>query len=123
MNNSILIVEDEFLISLHFSSVVEDMGLTVCAVAETASDAIREAIAHRPPVVLMDVRLRGDADGVDAAIRIHETVGSKVIFVTGSREPETITRIESDHPYATLFKPVSDETLSATIRRALAHAS
>jgi DNA-binding NtrC family response regulator len=123
LNQSVLIVDDEFLISMHFSALVEDMGLAVCAVAETAADALTSAQAHRPKVVLMDVRLRGEADGVDAAIGIHELVGSKVIFITGSREQATIDRINSDHPFATLFKPVADETLKMTIERALSEGS
>jgi DNA-binding NarL/FixJ family response regulator len=120
VNPSVLIVDDEFLISMHFSALVEDMGLTVCGVAETAEGAVALAENHRPAVVLMDMRLRGEGDGVDAAISIHEAVGSRVIFITGSREQATIDRIDSDHPFATLFKPVSDELLKATITRALA---
>ena len=64
----------------------------------------------------MDMRLRGAEDGVDAALVIHETVGSKVIFITGSKEPSTMARIQLDHPEGVLFKPVS----TAQLRSALA---
>jgi two-component system, response regulator PdtaR len=67
----------------------------------------------------MDVRLQGDKDGVDAAIAIHETVGSKVIFITGSREPATMERIRLDHPAGVLFKPISDWQLRQAIDTAL----
>jgi DNA-binding NarL/FixJ family response regulator len=67
----------------------------------------------------MDVRLAGDRDGVDAALAIHDTVGSKVIFVTGSREPATMERISLDHPAGVLFKPVSDRQLREAIESAL----
>jgi len=63
----------------------------------------------------MDMRLRGERDGVDAALAIHERVGSKLIFVTGSREPATLDRIGLDHPAAVLFKPVSDRQLRTAI--------
>jgi DNA-binding NarL/FixJ family response regulator len=76
--------------------------------------------AARPSVVLMDVRLAGDKDGVDAAMVIHATVGSKVIFVTGSREPQTMARIAEDHPAGVLFKPVTDWQLKQAIEIALA---
>ncbi|WP_421931423.1 response regulator [Phenylobacterium sp.] len=115
-----LIVEDEFLIAEGLRLQVEDMGLTVCAVAATAEDAISLAQAHRPYLVLMDMRLRGLKDGVDAALAINATVGSKMIFVTGSREPATMERIQMDHPSAVLFKPVSDRQLQATINGVLA---
>ena len=100
---------------------VEDMGREVCATAATASDAIEAAQRHRPVIVLMDVRLQGDMDGVDAARVIRDTVGSKVIFITGSREPATVARIEQGHPSAVLFKPVSDRQLRAAIEAAAMH--
>lgn len=120
LNACVLIVEDEFLIAEGLRLQVEDMGLTVCAVAATAEDAITQAQAHRPYLVLMDMRLRGLRDGVDAALAINATVGSKMIFVTGSREPATMERIQMDHPSAVLFKPVSDRQLQATINGVLA---
>jgi len=66
------------------------------------------------------MRLRGEKDGVDAALAIHENVGSKVIFITGSREQSTIDRIYQDHPAGVLFKPVSDRQLRLAIGTALA---
>lgn len=120
LNACVLIVEDEFLIAEGLRLQVEDMGLAVCAVAATAEEAISLAQTHRPYLVLMDMRLRGPKDGVDAALAINETVGSKMIFVTGSREPATMERIQMDHPSAVLFKPVSDRQLQATISGVLA---
>jgi DNA-binding NarL/FixJ family response regulator len=119
LNDNILIVDDEFLIVMGLRAGVEEMGLTVCATAATADDAVALAIEHRPKVVLMDMRLRGEKDGVDAALAIHEKVGSRVIFITGSREPATIDRIKLDHPWAVLFKPVSNRQLQTTIEAAM----
>ena len=68
----------------------------------------------------MDMRLRGKKDGVDAALAIHDLVGSKVIFITGSREPATMARIQLDHPSAVLFKPISDRQLRGAIAAAMA---
>ncbi len=118
--DTVLIVEDEALIALGLQMQVEDMGLNVCDIAATADDAISLARIHKPAVVLMDMRLRGVGDGVDAALSIYETIGSKVIFVTGSREPATIDRIKLDHPSAILFKPVSQEELADAITAARA---
>ena len=111
----VLIVEDEFFIAEMLSLQVEEMGLKVCGVSATADHAIVMAQEHRPAVVLMDMRLRGERDGVDAALVIHETVGSKVIFITGSREPETISRISLDHPFAVLFKPLAEGQLRGIV--------
>jgi two-component system, response regulator PdtaR len=119
LQNCVLVVEDEFLIAMGFCMQVEDMGLAVCGTAATAEDAIVQAQAHRPALVLMDMRLWGKRDGVDAAIAIHNTVGSKVVFITGSREPATIERINGDHPFALLFKPVSNRQLRSAITDAM----
>ncbi len=117
VQNRVLIVDDEFLIVMGLSLVVEEMGMEVCASAATADDAVALAQKHRPSLVLMDMRLQGEKDGVDAALEIHETVGSKVIFITGSREQETALRIRLGHPSAVLYKPVSDGLLRATIEK------
>ena len=119
LKKSVLIVEDEYLISLGLTAQVEDMGLKVCATADSAEDAVTQAEIHRPAIILMDVRLRGERDGVDAAQIIHDRIGSKIIFLTGSREQKTIDRIDQDHPFAVLFKPISDKQLQATVNDAI----
>ena len=116
-----LIVDDEFLIAEALRMQLEDMGLSVCGVAATAGAAVAMAFLHKPEVILMDLRLAGDGgDGVDAALAIHEQVGSKVIFVTGSREPSTMDRIEQDHPAGVLFKPIYGRQLQNAVNKALA---
>jgi len=119
LKKSVLIVEDEYLISLGLTAQIEDMGLKVCATADSADAAVIQAETHRPAIILMDVRLRGDRDGVDAAQAIFHTVGSKIIFITGSREQRTIDRIDQDHPFAVLFKPISDKQLHAAVNDAM----
>jgi two-component system, response regulator PdtaR len=116
---SVLVVDDEMLIADLWCMTLEDMGLTVCGIASTAESAIAMAREHRPRVVLMDVRLRGELDGVSAALAIHEFVGSKVIFITGSREESTLERIRQDHPTAVLFKPVPDRLFKAAVNAAM----
>ena len=116
----VAVVDDEFLIATGLSMQVEGLGMTVCGTAATADEAVALVALHRPAVVLMDVHLGGEKDGVDAALAIHDTVGSKVIFVTGSREPATMERIQQDHPAGVLFKPVSDWQLRQAIDAALA---
>ena len=120
LNRSVLIVDDEAIIAELWRLHMEMMDLDVCGVAATAEEAIDLAQQHRPAIVLMDMRLLGRKDGVDAALAIHELVGSKVIFITGSQEPETLARIGLDHPTAVLIKPVSERLLKATVSEALA---
>lgn len=118
---SALVVEDEYLIAEGLRLQLEDMDIAVCGIAATAGAAVALALAHEPDLVLMDVRLAGEeGDGVDAALAIHEKVGSKVIFVTGSREPSTMDRIQQDHPSSILFKPVFGRQLERAVEQALA---
>jgi two-component system, response regulator PdtaR len=118
LQDHVLIVEDEFLIVMGLQDQIEDGGWQVCATAGTANDAIAAAQKYRPSIVLMDVRLQGEKDGIDAARAIQDSVGSKVIFITGSREPATLARIERCHPSAVLFKPISDRQLREALENA-----
>jgi DNA-binding NarL/FixJ family response regulator len=119
LHDHILVVDDDFLIAEGLCAQLEDMGRKVCGTADTAAKAISLAVEHRPIIVLMDMRLHGQGDGVDAAMAICAAVGSKVIFITGSREPATMTRIQLDHPAAVLFKPISFRQLGTTIEAVL----
>ncbi|HEY1125462.1 MAG TPA: response regulator [Sphingobium sp.] len=114
-----LIVEDEFLIAEGLRVQLEAMGIDVCDFATTAEAAVAHATKHRPDLVLMDVRLDGERDGVDAAMEIHRNIKIPVIFLTGSREDMTIARINEDHPAGLLFKPVSPLQLKRTIEAVL----
>ena len=79
LQDCVAVVDDEYLIAAGLTMQLEELGMTVCGTAATADDAVALAQANRPAVVLMDVRLAGEKDGVDAALAIHATVGSKVI--------------------------------------------
>jgi len=118
LQDHILIVDDEFMITQLLTIYVEDLGRAVCGTAATADKAIALAQELRPGIVLMDVRLADEKDGVDAALAIHDTVGSKVIFITGSSEPSTIARIAADHPSSVLIKPVTVRQLQEAIEKA-----
>jgi len=118
----VLIVEDELLIALSLSDALEQFGLRVCGTATTAAKAVELAREHRPQIVLMDVRLKGNDDGVTAAIEIHHLIATQVIFITGSREPETLDRIHQDHPADILFKPILPIQLTASIEKVLGRA-
>ncbi len=115
----VLVVDDEAIIADLWRHHLEAIDVEVCGIAYTAKTAIDLAQAQRPALVLMDVRLRGGGDGVDAANEIQQSVGSKIIFVTGSREPETVARMQAACPAAILFKPVLNRQLDAAVLDAL----
>lgn len=120
LKDCVLVVDDEFLIAEGLCMQLETMGLRVCGTAVSADEAIHQAQTHRPRLVLMDVRLMGERDGVDAALAINATVGSKMIFITGSNEPSTMARIQEDHPTAVLIKPITERQLRVAVEQAMA---
>jgi CheY-like chemotaxis protein len=120
LQKCVLVVEDEPIIAELWCMYIEGLALDVCGTAATAEAAVALAEKHRPAVILMDMRLRGAMDGVDASLLINATVGSKIIFVTGSKEPETLARIQAAHPTTVLFKPVGDRQLRTAIMGAMA---
>ena len=117
---SVLVVEDEFLIVEILTMMLMDMGLDVCASAASADEAVAMVERHHPQLVLMDIRLKGRKDGVDAATAIQQRQTTPIIFITGSREPETVARIEHNHPAALLFKPVRFNQLQKAVLQAIA---
>ena len=114
----ILVVEDEFLIAAALGVQIEAMGHEFCGSAPSAYRGIIMAQQLQPDVILMDMRLEGDVDGVDAALAIHQICNSKIIFITGSKEPSTLERIALARPAAILFKPCSANELQKTINDA-----
>jgi two-component system, response regulator PdtaR len=118
----VLIVDDQFFIVEFLRVWVETYGFEVCGVAKTAADAVAQAVAKKPDCILMDVRLEGDRDGVDAAFEICKSIKTKVIYVTGSSESPTIARINEDHPFAILIKPIDPADLRQALEQACAAA-
>ncbi|HVY14142.1 MAG TPA: response regulator [Rhodopila sp.] len=119
-DGGILVVDDEFLIADLLSAMLEEMGLDVCGSAASAEEAVAAVRRHEPGLVLMDVRLRGARDGVDAAAEINAISSVPIIFITGSRERETVERIEAIRRGSVLFKPVRFDQLQREVLRAIA---
>ena len=116
----VLIVEDQFLISEYLRLLIEEFGLQVCGIAKSADQAVAMAKAERPDIILMDMRLEGDRDGVDAAKEIEASIDTLFIYVTGSSEPSTIRRINEDSPFRILIKPIDPAELQTALIAAAA---
>lgn len=114
-----LVVEDDALIALSLCAELEAMGVKVCGVASTAREAVALADAHDPPIILMDVRLSGREDGIDAATEIRTRHSALIVFLTGSRDPETVLRMQQQHPAEILFKPIPPNQIRQSIERLL----
>ena len=109
----VLIVEDEFYISLHTRGLLQALGHVVVAVAVSAEQAVNIAERERPDVVLMDIRLMGSRDGIDAADEISDRFGIASIFVTANTDGETRRRAEAVQPLGFLGKAAHRTALTS----------
>src|SRR5688572_24087893 len=102
---SILIVEDEGVVALDLESRITTMGYRVAAVASSGEAAIEQATAMRPDLILMDIKLPGEIDGVEAAQRIHAVLDVPVVFLTAFADESTLQRVRAAEPYGYVLKP------------------
>jgi CheY-like chemotaxis protein len=117
----VLVVEDDALIAMDLSVSVSQLGGEVVDVAATARDAMRLVAELRPDVVLMDVRLRGEPDGIEAAEIIQARRSTPIIFVTGNSDAETLRRMGQLSRAQIILKPVLINELRDAIIRASGH--
>jgi two-component system, response regulator PdtaR len=116
----ILVVEDEFLIAMSLEGDLRDSGYEVVGIAHSANDAVATAKAERPDIVLMDIRLVGKRDGIDAALEIFKTTGIRCIFATAHGDPATIARAAAAAPLGWLHKPYNRDSLLSAVEAGLA---
>jgi DNA-binding response OmpR family regulator len=105
MNAGILIVEDESLIALDLKRELEHAGFTVVMIADNADEALLNVERLRPALVLMDIRLHGDQDGIETADLIRRNFHIPVMFVTALADRETISRARITGPFDYIVKP------------------
>jgi two-component system, response regulator PdtaR len=111
----VLIVEDEFFISLDTKQLLETLGHVVVAIAVSADEAVKIAEREYPDVVLMDIRLIGARDGIDAAEEIRKRFGIGSIFITANTDPQTRQRAMATQPLGFLEKPLNEHRLRVVL--------
>lgn len=103
----ILIVEDEVIISMRLEMFFKRRGYKILAAVATGKEAVRNAIEKKPDIILMDINLRGDMSGLEAAEKIHEHHKVPIIFVTGYSDDEFKTRAGKLDPIGYFMKPIN----------------
>ena len=115
---SVLVVEDNFLAALLIELTLKEAGYRVIATVRTGEQAVEYAREHHPELVVMDVNLAGDLDGVEAAERIYSSAGSDVLFQTAYSDRDTISRIDQVPNVGRLTKPLDPAKLLASVEQA-----
>jgi DNA-binding NarL/FixJ family response regulator len=118
----ILLVEDDFLVGMEVETGLEEAGFEVAGIAATAEEAVAIAAERRPALAVMDIRLAGRRDGVDAALEIYRTLGIRSLFASAHGDPQVRARAEPARPLGWVAKPYRVETLVKAVEAALREA-
>lgn len=114
-----LIVEDEILIAEELTDRLSRLGFSVIAAVDNAEEGIAIATRERPDVVLMDIRLRGEKDGVQAAQEIRQLVDVPIVYVTAYSDHLTVDRAKGTEHDGYILKPFHRRDLQSTIEVAM----
>lgn len=111
----ILVVEDEHIIAKHIQLLLERLGHHVPAIATSGAEAIQYAETMHPDLVLMDIRIKGDMDGIDVAKHIYAQFNIPIIYVTSYADTATLERAKATSPFGYLLKPFEEDSLYTAI--------
>ena len=119
VNEKILVVEDEELIGQDIKILLEDLGYEVPALVPSGEEAISRAGETHADLVLMDIMLEGEVDGIEAANMINNQFGIPIIYLTAYRNDEILERAKLTEPYAYIVKPFEERELRTNVEIAL----
>mgnify|MGYP003970565305 FL=1 len=115
----IQIVEDEAIIAMEIESQLQSLGYEVTSIVDTGEKAIEKAEVDKPDLILMDIRIKGEMDGIDTAEEIRNRFGIPVIFSTAYLDENRIERAKITMPFGYVLKPIQERDLRVTIEMAL----
>lgn len=114
-----LIVEDETLIAEELAERLSRLGFSVIAAVDTAEEGIAIATRERPDLILMDIRLKGEKDGLQAAKEIRQQVDVPIVYVTAYSDRLTVDRVKGTEHDGYILKPFHRRDLQSTISVAI----
>jgi PAS domain S-box-containing protein len=115
----VMVVEDERIVALNLQQRLIKLGYDVPAICARGEQALNVIESTHPDIVLMDINIEGNIDGIETATRLAMTDDTPVVFLTAYSEDATLTRAQAAKPYGYLLKPFSERELHATIQMAL----
>jgi len=117
-SRTVLVIEDEAVVALFLTDVLEEMNCQVCAVAPSGRAALDLAAKHRPDLAMVDVRLKGDLDGVETALQLHNRFGIRSVLLSGDPEALQTAQSRGVEPIAVLTKPYTPEQVRKILNQA-----
>ncbi|MCA1994915.1 MAG: response regulator, partial [Coleofasciculus sp. S288] len=119
MRARLLIVENEGIVALNIQRRLEGLGYRIVATVSSGEEAIDIAGETTPDLVLMDIKLEGNIDGIEAAIEIRNRFQIPIVYLTAYTNDETLNRAKLTEPYGYILKPFEARDLGTTIEIAL----
>jgi len=119
VSTNILIVEDERIVALDIKSSLESLGYTVTAIVASGEAALTKVAESQPDLVLMDINLKGNMDGVETAEQIRAHFSIPVIYLTAYADSNTLQRAKLTEPFGYILKPFEEKELNISIEMAL----
>ncbi|MCT7972297.1 hybrid sensor histidine kinase/response regulator [Laspinema olomoucense] len=116
---TVLVVEDEIITAIDIKSSLEDLGYHVPPIASTGQEALAQVEKFQPDIILMDIVLKGEIDGIETANLIRDRHPLPIIFLTAYSDDATLARAGISEPFGYLLKPFDDRELHTTIQMAL----
>ena len=115
----ILVVEDESIVAKDIQNSLKKLGYTVPTIISSGEKAVEEVEQSKPDIVLMDIMLKGDVNGIEAANTIRERFDIPVIFLTAYADDNTLSKAKISEPYGYIIKPFKEKELQTTIEMAM----
>ncbi len=115
----VLLVEDEAVIAINIRKILEGRGYEVVRVVTTGEEAVKQALSGSPDLILMDIMLKGEMDGIAAAEKIKQSSDIPVIYMTAHSDDSTLQRAKATAPYGYVLKPASPNELYSAVEVAL----
>lgn len=119
MATNILIVEDEGITAMDIKNRLESLGYNVPAMVSSGEDAVKKTKEIMPDLILMDIMLKGNMDGIEAAENIRSSLDIPILYLTAYSDDNTLKRAKVTEPYAYILKPFSERELLVSIETAL----
>lgn len=116
---TVLIVEDDKDVAYILTHTINRLGFSVVGAEESGENAVKAAKELHPEIILMDIKLAGKMDGIDAAEYIRKNLKIPVIFITALTDDKTLERVAHSAPYGFIVKPFRDDELRSVIDIAL----
>ncbi len=119
MSIQVVIVEDERLVAQDIAQILRDEGYIVCAIASDGETAIKKILEFSPDLVLLDIRIKGEIDGIDVAKFVQSYCDIPIVYLSAFSDAETLKRAQLTNPMGYVIKPFRSEQLLTTITIAL----